>query len=128
MADVTAKVLVVDDEADVRWALEMILARGGFGVATVGSGAEALHWLGACSCDLIMLDAKLGDIDGVELARRIQSEAISRAPVILVSGYFYNDDGVIQASMAMGLIAAFVTKPFRHDEILNAVQTVLSLA
>ena len=125
MAGAAVMVLVIDDEADVRWALEMILAKSGYGVATVGSGADALDWLGRSSCDLILLDAKLGDIDGIDLARRIKSEAISRAPVILVSGYFYKDDGLIQASMAIGLIAAFVTKPFRHDEILNAVHTVL---
>jgi CheY-like chemotaxis protein len=126
MASDGTTVLVVDDEADVRWALKMILTKSGMDVAAVGSGAEALQWLDGSACDLILLDAKLGDIDGVELARRIQSKNVCQAPVILVSGYFYKDDSLIQASLATGLITAFVTKPFRHDDILNAVQTALS--
>ena len=122
------KLLVVDDEEDVRWALKMILTKSGFVVATANSGAEALCWFKDDCCDLILLDAKLGDIDGVELARRIRSETSSSAPVILVSGYFYKDDSLVQDSLALGLIAAFVTKPFRHEEIRNTVRSVLGLA
>jgi DNA-binding response OmpR family regulator len=121
-------VLVVDDEPDVRWALEMILRRNGFSVATTGSGDEALRWLGETgrACCLILLDAKLGDIEGVELARRIRAHTSCAAPVILVSGYFYKDDSLVQHNLKTGLISAFVTKPFRHDDILNAIHAVLS--
>lgn len=121
-------VLVVDDEPDVRWVLEMILRRNGFAVASAGSGAEALRWLRETelACYLILLDAKLSDIEGVDLARRIRTETSCIAPVILVSGYFYKDDSLVQHSLRTGLISAFVTKPFRHDEILNAIHTVLS--
>ncbi len=118
-------VLIVDDEPDVRWALAMILRRNGFLVSQAGSGGEAMHYLGKTVCDLILLDAKLGDADGVELARRIRSETNCPAPVILVSGYFYKDDSLIMQTLASGLIAAFVTKPFRHDDIMNAVHAVL---
>lgn len=121
-------VLVVDDEPDVRWVLEMILRRNGFAVAMAGSGDEALRWLRETgrACRLILLDAKLEDIEGVELARRIRTETSCIAPVILVSGYFYKDDSVVQESLRAGLISAFVTKPFRHDDILNAINIVLS--
>jgi len=118
-------VLVVDDEPDVRWALAMILRRHGFAVSQAGSGGEALHYLAKSACNLILLDAKLGDIDGVELARQIRSETSCAAPVILVSGYFYKDDSLIMHSLATGLISAFITKPFRHADITNAVQSVL---
>lgn len=121
-------VLVVDDEPDVRWMLGMILRRNGFAVAVAASGDEALRWLRETeqACHLILLDAKLGDIEGVELARRIRRETSCIAPVILVSGYFYKDDSLVQQSLRAGLISAFVTKPFRHDEILKAIHTVLS--
>lgn len=119
------KVLVVDDEAGVRWALEMILLRNGFCVASVGSGEEALAWLSRKTCHVILMDAKLGDIEGVELARKIRRMAVSAAPVILVSGYFYKDDSTVQSSLMAGDIAAFVTKPFRHEEILKAIDCVL---
>lgn len=118
-------VLIVDDEPDVRWALAMILSRHGFLACQSGSGEEAMHYLGKSVCDLILLDAKLGDIDGVELAQRIRAETGCLAPLILVSGYFYKDDSLIMQTLSSGLIAAFVTKPFRHDDIMSAVHTVL---
>lgn len=123
-------VLAVDDEPDVRWVLEMVLRKNGFAVATAGSGAEALRWLRQTErvCHLMLLDAKLSDIEGVELAKRIRSETSCIAPVILVSGYFYRDDSRVQHSLRTGLISAFVTKPFRHDEILNVIHAVLSAA
>jgi CheY-like chemotaxis protein len=84
-----------------------------------------LNWLSEFCCDLILLDAKLGDIEGVELAGRIRTQTTCRAPMILVSGYFYKDDSLVQDSLAAGLISAFVTKPFRHEEIVNAIIGVL---
>lgn len=121
-------VLVVDDEPDVCWALDMLLSKHGHTVDTVSSGAAALSWLNSRSgvCNLVLVDAKLGDIEGVELAKRIRSDTSCAAPVILVSGYFYKDDSVIQTSLNAGIISAFVTKPFRHEEILSAIHAVIS--
>jgi CheY-like chemotaxis protein len=118
-------VLVIDDEPDVRWALQMMLLQHGFGVALVGSGAEALLWLQQQTCQVMLLDAKLGDVDGFELAGRIQTLTPCTAPIILVSGYFYTDDIAIQRNLRAGVIAAFVTKPFRHEDILKAIHGVL---
>ena len=121
-------VLVVDDEPDVCWALETLLRREGFTVVTAESGTEALQWLKAAEqgCHLILVDAKLPDIDGVDLAGRIRAETSCLAPLILVSGYFYKDDSVVQDTLRSGLVSAFVTKPFHHDEILSAIHAVLS--
>src|SRR3990172_9463232 len=112
-------VLVVDDEPDVCWALETLLRREGFTVVTAESGTEALQWLKAAEqgCHLILVDAKLPDIDGVDLTGRIRAETSCLAPLILVSGYFYKDDSVVQDTLRSGLVSAFVTKPFHHDEI-----------
>jgi DNA-binding response OmpR family regulator len=117
-------VLVVDDEPDVRWALEMILTRNGLSVTTAASGHAALLWLRQQHCDVILLDAKLGDADGVELVKKIRSQTPCTAPVILVSGYFYRDDSRVQMNLSAGVIAGFVTKPFKHDEILRAIKAV----
>jgi len=122
-------VLVVDDEPDVCWALETLLRKHGFMVVAVGSGAAALRWFkeSGPACHLVLIDAKLSDIEGGELAKRIRAETSCIAPVILVSGYFYKDDSLVQHSLRTGLISAFVTKPFRHDDILNAIHSVLSI-
>ena len=121
-------VLVIDDEPDVCWALECLLESHGYSVVTAGNGADALRWLKSARkpCDLILVDAKLTDIDGVDLARRIRSETSCGSPVIMVSGYFYRDDGLVQETLRAGLIQAFVTKPFRHDEMIDTINAVLS--
>jgi len=125
--DKSRTVLVVDDEPDVRWALEMILRRNGFTVATVASGGDAIRWLEEFCCHLILLDAKLGDSDGIELASRIRTFTPCHAPIILVSGYFYKDDSLVRNSLTTGLISAFVTKPFNHNEIMGTICSVLSI-
>lgn len=122
----TLTVLVVDDEPDVCWALETLLRRDRFTVVTVGSGAEALRWLKESACHLILVDAKLSDVDGVDLAGRIRAETSCVAALILVSGYFYKDDSVVQDTLRAGLVSAFVTKPFHHDEIRDVIHAVLS--
>ena len=121
-------VLIVDDEPDVCWALSTLLRQHGFATATVASGAEALRWLTHPEqvSQLILIDAKLSDIEGPELAKRIRAETCCISPMIMVSGYFYKDDSLVQEMLRTGLIAAFVTKPFRHDEILKAIHMALS--
>jgi DNA-binding response OmpR family regulator len=121
-------VLVVDDEPDVCWALETLLRGDRFNVVTAGNGADALRWLqeSGSVCHLILVDAKLSDIEGVDLAKRIRTGTSCVAPMILVSGYFYKDDIVVQDTLRTGLVSAFVTKPFRHDEMLNAIDAVLT--
>lgn len=128
LTSLSVTVLVVDDEPDVCWALETLLRRNGFTVVTVGGGAEALRWFkeSTPTCHIILLDAKLADIEGVELARRIRAETSCTAPVILVSGYFYKDDSIVQDNLRTGLISAFVTKPVHHDELLKAIHAALS--
>ncbi len=120
--------LVVDDDPDVCWALEMLLLGVRFTVVTVEGGTEALRWLKESkpACHLILIDAKLADIEGVDLASRIRSETSCLAPMILVSGYFYKDDSLVQETLRPGLVSAFVAKPFRHDEMLKAIHAVLS--
>ena len=75
---------------------------------------------------LILIDAKLGDIEGADLAKRIRAEISCIAPIVMISGYFYKDDILVQEMLSTGLIMAFVTKPFRHDEILKTMRVVLS--
>ena len=122
-------VLVVDDEPDVRWALQALLQGEGYTVAAVACGTEALEWLKQpqAACHLILVDAKLPDIEGLDLASRIQTETACVAPMILVSGYFYKNSGSVREALRAGLIRAFITKPYRHEEMLNVVHEVLSV-
>lgn len=119
-------VLVIDDDPDVCWALKRVLREEGFTVETVESGRDALTRLQDARFDLILIDAKLPDIDGVDLARRIRTETMCAAPFVLVSGYFYGDDGLVQGCLRSGLFCAFVTKPFCHEDLRRTIRAALS--
>ena len=74
---------------------------------------------------MALLDAKLPDIDGLELARNLRM-ADPGILVLVVSGYFYKDDPAIQAALEQRLIHGFIEKPFSHAEVIETVKDVLS--
>jgi CheY-like chemotaxis protein len=88
-------------------------------------GQSALQAARRTRLTLAMLDAKLPDMDGLELARQIRASDPHIA-VLIVSGYFYKDDPAIQSALAEELIRGFVAKPFSHKEILAALEAAPS--
>ena len=122
MEDHKGKFLIADDEPDMCWALELILRRGGWLTERALSGREVCLRIQAEKFRLLFLDAKLPDVEGLDLARRIR-EMNPEMPIILVSGYFYKDDAAIRKALAEGWICGFISKPFLHEEILRAVKT-----
>lgn len=115
-----AQFLVVDDEPEMCWILENILKKIGFTCQTALNAHEAIALTERQSFRMAFLDAKLPDIDGLKLARRLRKFA-PRLPIVIVSGYFYQDDATIEGALKSGLIAAFISKPFIHDEIARVI-------
>jgi len=120
-------VLVVDDDPDVCWALERVL--GGLGAQCIRAldGRTALDSARLNRLTLALLDAKLPDIDGLELARNLRT-ADPGILVLVVSGYFYKDDPAIQAALEQRLIHGFIEKPFSHAEVVKTVKDALTSA
>jgi len=115
-----APILVVDDEPEMCWILENIIRKTGLACRTALSAREAIALTESNEFGMAFLDAKLPDIDGLELARRLR-KTNAHLPIVIVSGYFYQDDPTIEGVLQEGLIAAFVGKPFDHDEIVNVI-------
>ncbi|MDO8721186.1 MAG: response regulator [Syntrophales bacterium] len=115
-----APFLVVDDEPEMCWILENILKKNGFTCHTALNAQEAIALTERQPFRMAFLDAKLPDIDGLKLARRLRKFA-PRLPIVIVSGYFYQDDATIEGALKSGLIAAFISKPFIHDEIARVI-------
>jgi len=113
--------LIVDDEPDMCWALEHILKKNAFLSKRALTGQEALNLMKVDRFRLAFLDAKLPDMEGLDLARRIR-KLDPAVPIVMISGYFYRDDDAIQKAVAEGLISSFIGKPFDHDEILKAIE------
>jgi len=82
------RILVVDDEPDMCWVLENILRPAGYAVNTTMPGTEALELLAEEPYAVAFVDAKLPDLDGLELAGLIQQRSPQTA-MVLISGYFF---------------------------------------
>jgi DNA-binding NtrC family response regulator len=113
--------LIVDDEPDMCWALEHILEKNGLASKKAFAGSEALALMEVNRFRAAFLDAKLPDMEGMELARQIRKRDPS-VRIMMISGYFYLDDDAVQKAVAEGLINGFIGKPFDHDEILKAAE------
>jgi CheY-like chemotaxis protein len=121
MTDPGELILIVDDEPDMCWALEHLLNKRGYVTRTALSAQEALKLMATHCFSCAFLDAKLPDMDGLELARCIRLIAPDMR-LLMVSGYFYRDDVSIQEAIAQGLIVDFISKPFLQAEILRVLE------
>ena len=122
MTDPGELILIVDDEPDMCWALEHLLNKRGYTTRKALSAQEALKLMDQHRFACAFLDAKLPDMDGLELARRIR-EIAPETRIIMVSGYFYRDDVFIQDAISHGLIRDFISKPFLQEEIRRVSKT-----
>ncbi len=114
------KVLVVDDEPQIRRALRTSLEAHGYEVATVGTGDEGVVAAAGARPELILLDLGLPDMDGTEVIRRIR--AFSEVPIIVLSVRESQADKV--AALDAGA-DDYVTKPFGIEELLARSRAAL---
>lgn len=115
----SAKLLVVDDEPQIRRLLRATLTRGGYQVAEAVDGRSAVSLMPIEKPDLVLLDLGLPDRDGLELVGPLSA---GKARVIVVSAR----DAVEEKVAALDLGASdFVTKPFDPDELLARVRSTL---
>lgn len=115
-------IIIIDDEPDMLWALENVLLKHGHSVHKADSASEALSIMSETKFDVALLDAKLPDMEGLELAVMIK-EINPSISIIMISGYYYRDDDNMKKAMASGLVSNFVAKPFDHLELLELVES-----
>jgi len=125
MNDESRMFLIVDDEPDMCWALQHILKKKGLVSRIAITGQEAHSLMESNNFVMAFLDAKLPDTDGLVLARHIRQKA-PETSIVMISGYFYKDDGSIQNAISDGLISGFISKPFQHDEIFRIIDEATS--
>jgi len=112
-----ATLLIVDDEQLIRWSLAERLAQEGHRVLEAGTGKEALERSGD-EVDLVLLDYRLPDADGLSLLRQIR-KAHPDTVVVMMTAYSSIDTAV--TAMKEGAYH-YVTKPFNLDEVVLLVQ------
>ena len=119
----SARVLVVDDEPDIRELLELTLTKMGLGVESVGSIAEAKERLKAERYDLCLTDMRLGDGEGLELVRHIAGLGAD-LPVAVITAHGSAENAV--AALKAGAFD-YVSKPVGLEQLRALVKSALSL-
>jgi DNA-binding NtrC family response regulator len=110
-------ILVIDDEAEIREGLELLLKTEGYQVSMADTGQSGLLRLGERPYDLLLLDVSLPDRNGIELLKDIRRQD-PHLPIVLITAY-----GSIEMARAAFKSGAmdYITKPWSNDELLAQV-------
>ena len=79
-----ARILVVDDERNIQLTLSRALSMEGYTVEVAGGGNEALERIAATPVDLVVMDVRMPDLDGIEATRRLRASGL-RTPIIALT-------------------------------------------
>src|SRR5215470_7220875 len=120
------EVLVVEDEPDIRRLVVLHLERDGFRCRTVANGLDALRESKANVPDLVVLDLMLPGLDGLEVCRRLRSDATTAGvPIIMLTAKSDEVDRVVGLEVGAD---DYVAKPFSPKELVARVRAVLRRA
>ena len=124
MDDVASpKILVVDDEENIRSLVETYLRNDGYDVVTAATGEEAVERVATDAPDLVILDVRLPGIDGFEALRRIRRD--SNVFVIMLTARTDESDTLIGLEVGAD---DYVSKPFSPRELVARVRAMLRRA
>ena len=121
MKDPDAVVFVVDDDSSIREAIESLVKLAGIRVETFGTAQEFLRNERPDLPGCIVLDVELPGLSGLDLQRELAAHGI-KLPIIFITGY--GDIPMSVRAMKAGALE-FLTKPFRDQDLLNAIQQAL---
>ena len=120
MADMAARILVVDDDPDIRVALRDFLAAQGYEVRAVADAAEARAALKAAPSEVVLLDVMMPGEDGLSLCRSLAAKGGAR--VILVSARTEEESRILGLELGAD---DYVCKPFNPRELAARIEAVL---
>lgn len=112
------KILIVDDDADLRALMSRFLVREGYEVDTAENGCTAIEKLRAHRPDLVVCDVRMPVCDGIEFDRRLRTLP-ARIPILFMSGYVGADD--VQLSGSPNYVG-FLEKPVPRNEVVDWIR------
>lgn len=116
------RIIIADDESLIRLDLREMLTHLGYDViAEAGDGQTAVELSLKLRPDLVVMDIKMPDVDGITAAETLTRERV--APVVLLTAY--SDQGLVERAKEAGVVG-YVVKPFREAELMPVIE--LSLA
>src|SRR6188474_3518033 len=116
-----ARILVIDDEAEIRRSVRMILEYDGYDVLEASSGPEGVALAEKESPDLVFLDVKMPGMDGLDALQRIKA-ANDTLPVVIISGH-----GTVSTAVEATKLGAFdfIEKPLASERVLLTIRNAL---
>ena len=120
---VVPKILIIDDDPDIRDACQSILEPEGYGISVANDGLSGLQMIREHGFDLVLLDLKMPGIDGMEVLKRVKEDDPD-AVVVVITAY-----GTVESAVQAIKLGAFdfLSKPFSPDEIRIAVKRGLAV-
>ena len=118
-----ARVLIADDEPNIREVISFALERAGFATLTARNGTEALQQVRRSPVDLVILDIGMPEMDGLEVCRQIRKS--SNTPILFLSARDEEIDRVLGLEIGGD---DYVTKPFSPRELVARVNAILRRA
>jgi len=116
------RIVIADDESIIRMDLkEMLTALGYLVVGEVGDGRSAVNLARELKPDLVIMDVKMPDMDGIEAAKILTEEKI--APVLLLTAFGQRD--LIERAKEAGVVG-YLVKPFRESDLTPAIEVALA--
>lgn len=116
------RVIIADDESLIRMDLrEMLTNLGYLVVGEVGDGRSAVNLARELRPDIVLMDIKMPDMDGIEAAKVLTEERV--APVLLLSAYSQQE--LVQRAQQAG-VTGYLVKPFRESDLAPAIEVALA--
>ena len=116
------RVIIADDESLIRMDLrEMLVNLGYLVVGEVGDGRSAVNLARELKPDVVIMDIKMPDVDGIDAAKILTEERI--APVILLTAYSQKD--LVERAKEAGVVG-YMVKPFRESDLVPAIEVALA--
>jgi DNA-binding response OmpR family regulator len=119
-----ARILVVDDDNQVRSMLRVTLTREGYDVVEAADGFEAIKLFHESQFDLIITDIIMPGLEGFETITRLRSDSPTVKIIAISGGGRLAPEGYLEVAENLGALKAF-TKPVDRDELLSTVRELL---
>lgn len=116
------RIIIADDESIIRMDVrEMLTNLGYLVVGEVGDGRSAVNLARELRPDIVVMDIKMPDMDGIEAAKILTEERI--APVLLLTAYSQRD--LVERAKEAG-VAGYIVKPFQESDLTPAIEVALA--
>lgn len=116
-------ILMAEDSKSVRALMSRVLQEAGYEVVEASDGVEALHKANCHVCDMLITDLNMPGLDGIGLIREVRKSAGNRfLPIVVLTSE--DTDESRQRGRNAGA-SSWVVKPFKPEQLLNMVRTVL---